>query len=90
MGLTSLLTLIAFAFSVSDLLPRISYPIFIDNIFIMCYFFVLFVIMAVLIETYYDQNGYNERALKIHRYSRPVFLIGFLLATYFIALMSEL
>lgn len=74
---TTILTLIAFLFSISNLLPKISYLTIMDQFVLICLVFVF----AAFIEAVYTCSlGVKKKielALKIDRYARFVFPITF-------------
>jgi len=79
-GMTSMLTLIAFSYSINELLPRVSYVVFLDRIVMLSYFFVFFVIILALFETTYNNKKEREIAYRINRFGRMFCIVSICLA----------
>jgi len=89
-GMTSMLTLIAFSYSINELLPRVSYVVFLDRIVMLSYFFVFFVIILALLETTYNNKKEREIAHAINRFGRVFCIVSIGLATMFTAWLTGL
>ncbi len=77
-SITTILTVIAFAFSISSTLPRVPYLTYIDAFFLTCYVFVfLSVIELMTVHVVARQRG-EPAALRIRRNSRWVLPLAFL------------
>ena len=79
-AVTTVLTIIAFAFAISGNLPRVSYLTFIDAFFLTCYLFV-FIAIAELMSVHVSlRSGGTESAVRIRRQSRWAIPLAFLIA----------
>jgi Neurotransmitter-gated ion-channel ligand binding domain/Neurotransmitter-gated ion-channel transmembrane region len=85
---TTVLTIIAFAFAISGSLPRVPYLTFIDKFFLTCYVFV-FMAMIELMSVHLSRRSRGaELAEKIRRHSRWAVPVAFLITN--IVLLLEL
>jgi hypothetical protein len=81
---TSLLAAIAFQWTISGTLPKVTYLTFSDKLFYMVFIFVFYA-MAETILTFNLMKGSERRqrlALRIEKFSRWAFPMGFLLAVF--------
>ena len=72
-AVTSMLTLIAYRFTVDTQLPRLPYMTRLDVLFLVSTLLVFFSLIEVLVTTILDNNQQTERAKKIDRYCRVMF-----------------
>ncbi len=72
-AVTSMLTLIAYRFTVDTQLPRLPYMTRLDVLFLVSTLLVFFSLLEVLVTTILDNNQQTERAKKIDRYCRVMF-----------------
>lgn len=78
-AVTTVLTIIAFAFAISGNLPRVSYLTFIDAFFLTCYLFVFIAIAELMSVHVSHRTGGREIADRIRRHARwlvPVAFVG--------------
>lgn len=70
-AVTTILTVIAFAFAISATMPRVPYLTYIDAFFLECYVFVfLAIVELMLVHITYRSIKRRNIGLKIRRYSR--------------------
>ncbi len=81
-SVTTMLTLIAYRFSIGALLPRISYMTRLDYFIIGSTFLVFFSLIQVVITSFYARHGNLQRARRIDVWSRIFFPLMFVLMTY--------
>jgi cadmium resistance protein CadD (predicted permease) len=79
-AVTTVLTIIAFAFAISGSLPRVSYLSFMDAFFLTCYLFVFIAIAELMSVHMSHRTNRSEVADRIRRYSRWLVPIAFLVA----------
>jgi hypothetical protein len=80
LAVTALLAAIAFQWTLSDTLPKVTYPTMVDKIFYLVYFYI-FYSMAQSVWTYNLARGGDEDQLKTHRsqvFSRIFFPVSFI------------
>ncbi len=80
-SVTTILTLIAFSFTISPVLPRVPHLTFYDAYFLLCYLFVLGAVGEVLLVHLTHQRRTMQEALRIRRVSRYAMPLGFLVST---------
>jgi hypothetical protein len=76
-AVTSMLTLIAYRFTVDTQLPRLPYMTRLDVFFLVSTLLVFFSLVEVLVTTILDNNQQTARAKKIDRYCRVIFPVIF-------------
>jgi hypothetical protein len=79
-AVTTVLTIIAFAFAISGSLPRVSYLTFIDVFFLTCYLFVFIEIAELMSVHVSHRTGGSDIADRIRRHARWLVPISFLVA----------
>ena len=79
-AVTSMLTLIAYRFTVDTQLPRLPYMTRLDVFFLVSTLLVFFSLIEVLVTTILDNNGQTERAKTVDRYCRVIFPVIFAIA----------
>jgi hypothetical protein len=77
-SLTTILTLIAFSFSVAGVLPRVPHLTFYDGYFLACYFFVLLSVFEVMMVHLTSTRRSKERAQELRKVSRWALPCGFI------------
>ena len=80
-AVTSMLTLIAYRFTVDTQLPRLPYMTRLDLFFLVSTLLVFLSLIEVLVTTILDNNGQTKRAKTIDRCCRVIFPVIFLLAS---------
>ncbi|MCT7948973.1 hypothetical protein NG798_04165 [Ancylothrix sp. C2] len=85
-GLTNLLTAIAFSLSIAGSLPKVSYLTFIDGFITISYVFIFLTIIEIVWAHYFSQKGDKEVAESSHRKGRWAFPAGFILGNLFLGL----
>ncbi|MDB5108418.1 MAG: neurotransmitter-gated ion-channel ligand-binding protein [Candidatus Binatus sp.] len=85
-AVTTMLTVIAFAFAISSTMPRVPYLTYIDAFFLQCYVFV-FIAMAELMTVHVTHSSEKRRdlGLRIRRISRFGVPIAFMLCNAILA-----
>jgi len=78
-AVTTILTVIAFAFSISVTLPKVPYLTYIDAFFLTCYVFVFLSIVELMTVHVIQRRGLTELASRTRLASRWVFPGAFLL-----------
>ena len=79
-AVTSMLTLIAYRFTVDTQLPRLPYMTRLDVFFLVSTLLVFFSLIEVLVTTILDNNGQTLRAKTVDRYCRVIFPVIFTIA----------
>jgi len=79
-AVTSMLTLIAYRFSVDTQLPRLPYMTRLDVLFLVSTLLVFFSLIEVLVTTILDNNGQTQLAKTVDRYCRVIFPVIFTIA----------
>ncbi|MGO9605508.1 MAG: hypothetical protein ACLQAT_19325 [Candidatus Binataceae bacterium] len=77
-ALTTILTVIAFSFSISSSLPRVPYLTYIDAFFLSSYLFVFFSIVELIIIHQAIETGKTSRAVRIRSVTRWLVPSGYL------------
>lgn len=72
-GITSLLSVIAFSFTVNDTLPRVAYITLIDGFIFLCYMFVFLSIVELVVVHFLSRTNKLEFGLSIQNKSRWFF-----------------
>ena len=80
-AVTSMLTLIAYRFTVDTQLPRLPYMTRLDVFFLISTLLVFFSLIEVVVTMILDNNQQTERAKTIDRYCRAIFPVIFALAS---------
>ncbi len=80
-AVTSMLTLIAYRFTVDTQLPRLPYMTRLDVFFLVSTLLVFFSLIEVLVTTILDNKQQIERAKKIDRYCRVIVPVIFAIAS---------
>jgi hypothetical protein len=78
-AVTTVLTIIAFAFAISASLPRVPYLTFIDAFFLSCYVFVFIAIIELMSVHLSHRTRGAELAVRIRRHSRWAVPLAFLI-----------
>jgi len=81
-AVTSMLTLIAYRFTVDTQLPRLPYMTRLDVFFLVSTLLVFFSLIEVLVTTILDNNGRTLRAKTVDRFCRLIFPAIFVTATF--------
>ncbi|MBD1943226.1 hypothetical protein H6F50_12815 [Coleofasciculus sp. FACHB-712] len=76
-SITSMLSVIAFSFTVNDALPRVAYLTFIDGFIFLCYVFVFLSLFIVILVHYLSTTGKEKKGLMVQNNSRWFFPITF-------------
>jgi hypothetical protein len=76
-SVTTILTLIAFAFAIQANLPKVPYLTFIDVFFLVCYLFVFFTAIEITVVHRAGRAGHAARANRLSRISRLALPIAF-------------
>jgi hypothetical protein len=85
-AVTTILTVIAFAFAISATMPRVPYLTYIDAFFLECYVFVFLAIVELMtVHITHSSNRRRDLGLKIRRYSRFMVPIAFLVCNIVLA-----
>ncbi len=79
-AVTSMLTLIAYRFTVDTQLPRLPYMTRLDVLFLVSTLLVFFSLIEVLVTTILDNNGQTQLAKTVDRYCRVIFPVIFTIA----------
>jgi len=80
-AVTSMLTLIAYRFTVDTQLPRLPYMTRLDVLFLVSTLLVFFSLIEVLVTTVLDNNQQIARAKRIDRYCRVIVPVIFVIAS---------
>jgi cadmium resistance protein CadD (predicted permease) len=80
-AVTSMLTLIAYRFTVDNQLPRLPYMTRLDVFFLISTLLVFFSLIEVLVTTILDNNQQIARAKRIDRYCRVIVPVIFVIAS---------
>jgi hypothetical protein len=78
-AVTTVLTIIAFAFAISASLPRVPYLTFIDAFFLSCYVFVFIAIIELMSVHLSHRTREGDLAVRIRRHSRWAVPLAFLI-----------
>ena len=85
-AVTTILTVIAFAFAISATMPRVPYLTYIDAFFLECYVFVFLAIVELMtVHVTHRSNKRRDLGLKIRWYSRFVVPAAFVLCNIILA-----
>jgi hypothetical protein len=85
-AVTTILTVIAFAFAISATMPRVPYLTYIDAFFLECYVFVFLAIVELMtVHITHRSNRQRDLGLKIRWYSRFMVPLSFLICNILIA-----
>jgi Neurotransmitter-gated ion-channel transmembrane region len=76
-SVTTILTLIAFAFAIQANLPKVPYLTFIDVFFLVCYLFVFFTAIEITVVHRAGRAGHAARAQRLSCISRVALPIAF-------------
>jgi len=78
-AVTTVLTIIAFAFAISGSLPRVPYLTYIDAFFLNCYIFVFIAIIELMGVNLSHRSNVAGLAVRIRRHSRWAVPLAFLI-----------
>lgn len=78
-SVTTILTVIAFAFAISASLPKVPYLTFIDGFFLACYVFVFLSVVELMSVHVLQRAHGTEAAMRIRRNSRWMLPLAFLI-----------
>jgi hypothetical protein len=76
-GITCMLSIIAFQLSQADSLPRVPYLTIADRIYTICYVLIAAALGCAVLEAYWARSGQEERAASVDRIGRKWFPIVF-------------
>jgi hypothetical protein len=80
LGMTSLLTAIAYSFTISSSLPRVAYLTLIDYFILLSYIFIFSLIcVVVLLHHFIEFRAQPDTALAIQKKCRLIYPLGFVL-----------
>ena len=86
-AVTTILTVIAFAFAISATMPRVPYLTYIDAFFLECYVFVFLAIVELMtVHITHRSNRRRDLGLQIRWYSRFIVPAAFVVCNIFIAI----
>ena len=85
-AVTTILTVVAFAFAISATMPRLPYLTYIDAFFLECYIFVFLAVVELMtVHVTHSSERRRDLGLRIRRYSRWVVPAAFVLTNVIIA-----
>jgi hypothetical protein len=85
-AVTTILTVIAFAFAISATMPRLPYLTYIDAFFLECYIYVFLAVVELMtVHVTHRSDRRRDLGLKIRRYSRWVIPASFVVTNVVIA-----
>jgi hypothetical protein len=85
-AVTTILTVIAFAFAISATMPRLPYLTYIDAFFLECYIYVFFAVVELMtVHVTHRIEARRDLGLRIRRYSRWVIPASFAVSNVLIA-----
>jgi hypothetical protein len=85
-AVTTILTVIAFAFAISATMPRLPYLTYIDAFFLECYIYVFLAVVELMtVHVTHRSERRRDLGLKIRRYSRWVIPASFVVSNVIIA-----
>jgi Neurotransmitter-gated ion-channel ligand binding domain/Neurotransmitter-gated ion-channel transmembrane region len=85
-AITTILTVIAFAFAISATMPRLPYLTYIDAFFLECYIYVFLAVVELMtVHVTHRSEVRRDLGLKIRRYSRWVIPVCFVVTNIVIA-----
>jgi hypothetical protein len=85
-AVTTILTVIAFAFAISATMPRLPYLTYIDAFFLECYIYVFFAVVELMtVHVTHRSAQRRDMGLRIRRYSRWVIPASFVVSNILIA-----
>jgi hypothetical protein len=79
-GITCMLSIIAFQLTQSDSLPRVGYLTLADRVYVVCYIATAIAIALAIMGAYLADHDKGERARQIDRRLRAAFPLGFVIA----------
>lgn len=79
-GITCMLSIIAFQLAQADTLPRVPYLTIADRIYTICYILIAVALACAVIEAYWARTGRERRAEGLDRVGRKLFPLVFVLA----------
>ncbi|MGA9725711.1 MAG: hypothetical protein WBQ86_24880, partial [Candidatus Binatus sp.] len=86
-AVTTILTVIAFAFAISATMPRLPYLTYIDAFFLECYIYVFLAVVELMtVHVTHRSERRRDLGLKIRRYSRWVIPASFAVSNVIIAI----
>lgn len=77
-GITCMLSIIAFQLAQADTLPHVPYLTIADRIYTICYILIAVALVCAVIEAYWFRNGQEARAESVDRVGRKLFPVVFL------------
>jgi hypothetical protein len=78
-GITTMLSLIALHFSISNHLPDVNYPTKIDLLMMGSYFLIFLILAEVVIAHYYYKNGHKIISFRLDKYSRWILALAYII-----------
>lgn len=79
-GITCMLSIIAFQLAQADTLPRVPYLTIADRIYTICYILIAVALACAVIEAYWHRTGREARAESVDRIGRKLFPAVFVVA----------
>ena len=80
-AVTTILTVIAFAFAISATMPRVPYLTYIDAFFLQCYVFVFFAMTELMtVHVTHRSNRRRDLGVRIRKISRWLVPVGFVVS----------
>ncbi len=79
-GITCMLSIIAFQLAQADTLPRVPYLTIADRVYTICYILIAVALGCAVIEAYWWRTGHEARAESVDRIGRVLFPLAFLAA----------
>lgn len=74
---TAVLTLVAFQFAISDLVPHVSYLTRMDKFTILCSILIFLALIVAVLTAYFTKREWHNEALVVERFARVIFPIIF-------------
>lgn len=79
-GITCMLSIIAFQLSQADTLPRVPYLTIADRIYTICYILIAVALACAVLEAHWARSGQERRAESVDRIGRKLFPLVFVVA----------
>ncbi len=80
-GITCMLSIIAFQLSQADSLPRVPYLTIADRIYTVCYILIAVALGCAVLEAWWARTGKEDRAERVDRIGRRIFPLVFIVAS---------